>query len=373
MRFSTLPRCALLALAAIAGAAELTLVAPERSYVSPVSVEGTAPAGLPRVTRYGIIPSPVAATANGVTRSRLVTWDSLNLDGPALAIDARVDDRIALRTNGTSFTVRSPAGETRQVRVVPNLVSFFRLSESGAYRFTRADGTNGVTIRVYAPTVQPDPDQPVAVMTDGHSHRFPLPVAPTTDGLFCTSADPDLIVARAGSSVDIRANTTGTHLGAVRIGSATGPILGIVPVVGFTFDIKDALFPQPVDKDGNVPEREGITVLGAMDQPQRLRARVVMKPWVPNAKLTFTKFAHPAFFLKGATTFTVLSDGTPSSLGEAGMVTTVDADGVRVGTFDYTIYNPPKNGSQCVYLETRMLFGGEPTGVAKLFQRLIGR
>jgi len=126
-----------------------------------------------------------------------------------------------------------------------------------------------------------------------------------------------------------------------------------------------------VDAQGRPGTPGTLTVLGAAGEPQRFRARIVITPWVPNLKLTFTKFAHPAYFLGGATTFTVLSDGTRTTLDEPGFVVTTRADGTRVGTFDYTIYSPAGNRSQCVHITFRTLFPGAPAAVAWLTKRMV--
>lgn len=389
MSFPSFPRLALLALATLsAGAAELTLVAPARSYLSPVSIEGTMPGALPTVSRYGYLRSParslgpqawysdvlivpdlpavITVTAGAEQRSQTVTWETIDLDGAPLALVARPWQMISLRGVGNRIEVRAPSGITSLAWATPGEPRLFTLRQPGEHRFRRPDGVGGVTVRVYAATVRQNPNQPVAVLVDDSSYVFPLPIAPHSDEVFCTSADPDLIVARSGSGVALRPRTAGTHLGAVRLGSATGPILAVVPVVGYNLDVSKALYPLAVADDGSVPAPDTLTVIGSETSAQRLRARIVMKPWVPNVKLVFTKFAHPATFLGGATTFAVRTDGSPSTLGEAGFVTSLAADGTRIGTFDYTINNPAGNDSQCARLDSRTLFSDVPTGIAWL-------
>lgn len=387
MRFTSIHRLALLALVAgVAGAAELTMVAPATSYFSPVCIEGTmAGDRLPKVRRYGIggahvrrlgpeawysnvrlfpdIPAVVTAGVGADRVKHVITWTSIDVDGPAVALTARAGDAIAIRTAGRRIQAIAPTA-TRLLRTLPGLPIRYTLTKPGSYRFAPPGGDGGVTVRVLAMPLEPDSDQPVALLADNRARRFPLPEG--SDGLDVSSADPDLSVARAGSGVDLRVRTPGTHLGAVRLGTRTGPILGLVPVIGFAIDTRDALQPLPVAADGTASEPGVLTVIGDAVSPQRFRARIVMKPWVPNVKLTFTKFAHRAYFLGGATTFEVRTDRTPSTLGEPGFVVTTDEDGVRIGTFDYSIFSPPGNRSHCVRIVYRTLFSGEPSGIAWL-------
>jgi hypothetical protein len=115
-----------------------------------------------------------------------------------------------------------------------------------------------------------------------------------------------------------------------RLGSETGPALSIIQVNEFTLQDTAAI---GVCINGNGVGTSTFT----------------MHPYIPNQIFDFNMFAHSSTFLGGATSFTVNTSDSQSSLGEQGFQQVYNpTTGATDGVFQYTIEVPPGETMYCI-------------------------
>jgi hypothetical protein len=115
-----------------------------------------------------------------------------------------------------------------------------------------------------------------------------------------------------------------------RLGSSTGPALSIIPVNEFTFDDTSAV---------------GLMIANGADSGV---ATFTMHPFIPSMEFDFNMFAHTSTFLGGATSFTINTSESLSSLGETGFQQVYNpTTGEYDGRFQYTIEMPSDESMYC--------------------------
>lgn len=116
----------------------------------------------------------------------------------------------------------------------------------------------------------------------------------------------------------------------MRVG-ATGSLLQLAPVSGYSTAFSDA-HEEVVKPDGS----------------KICWASMTIYPFVKNVSFVLSTRAHKATFLGGATTMTIATDGSASSLGEAGYKSVVLPDGRTIGSFEFKVLFPPGETKWCL-------------------------
>jgi len=354
----------------------LTARVPQHTYVSPACIEGSFANALPSIL-VNDLPAPsltlggtlwyanvplLTATTNAVsiqegttTLDQIITWDVMDVDGLTInTLSARVSDSIAVMSSlGGSINITHPDGTL--TTLAPNVVTqYVTLTSAGQWTISNASNSSSISIAVFDGSFAVDPAHPLSIEQNG-VYAIDLSsyteLQPNASSLVFVSQDPELSVQQSGSQLQITGYNIGSRYGSVRIGSTTGPILAPLPTTCFaisgwgsqTYVMPDGS-PIPNDYVG------GPDLIQFTDAANNSRfvSTLTITPYVPNVTITITKFAHPTTFIGGATTFTIATDGSPSSLGENGFaVSTVN--GVQVGTFSFTMISPPDApGTYCL-------------------------
>jgi hypothetical protein len=307
-------------------------------------------------TPLGITLSPTAATNVSVTAtdgpftntaSQDITWTATDLAGQNSSSDTvtiRMGDSLLLTASG-SGTVLTIDPDGNGVQFTDALGNNFPYQYSTAGTYTAQawiDGNSMGTLTVVVVSLvelKPVDIQVgytrVQAVADSE-YRTISPIGEVSDIYFTSNNQFLLTVTETVVSETSSLNMTpltqpGNMFMLARLGSATGPSLSVIAVNEFTLDDTAA---QGVWINPN-------TGAGT--------ATFTMHPFLPGMIFDFDMFAHTSTFLNGATSFTVNTSDTESSLGEPGFQqlynsTTGEMDGV----FTYTVDMPPDETIYCI-------------------------
>lgn len=364
-----------------------SLSVPAQTYVSPVCIEGYSTSAPLVVLTVGGVVKPTnqigvhtwyanvnlsadvttavvsAYKTAKVTKSTI--WKSFDFQAStSLTLNARVGDRVNLKSTDV-ITQVSPTGSTI---VVSGPVA---CTSAGTWTFSSTG--RSLTLKVYGMMFAQDPKQPVSCrLSKTIPWVYPVPVLPDSASLFTSGEDTRTTATLSGDNVSILGTALGCRNILLRHTSATGPIVACVPVQTWDYDVTGIAHAPLVYPDGSTPDPTyaGITILSSATAPRRMDCTLILKPYVPNLRLSIVKFAHASTFIGGATSFTVLTDGSATSLGEAGFVVKPDASYGSIGVLHFTMLAPAAGDTyHCVNILTSVLYHGvytptSPTTVA---------
>lgn len=356
-------------------ATSLTLQAPAHTYLSPACIEGTYASVLPGVTtsEYTAEPNVLGdhmwfanvPLLTGVTNDLTVqegltsiesqiTWDIIAIDAPQIAtLSARVADSVALESiSGSGLSILHPDGTTTTLS--PSLTTrYVTFDAPGVWTISAAGASASLVVGVYDGTFRIDSLHPLAIE---QNIQYDIDMSlysqlhPNAANLLYVSQDTGLTVSSQPGHILVKGNTIGTRYGSVRLGAINGPILAPITVTCFTLTGWGNV--RSIMSDGSaLPAYSGagepqlVDVSDGNGQARR-RITLTMTPYVPNVTLFVTKFAHPTSFSNGYTNFSVVTDGSASSIGEPGF-TTATIDGQQVGQFAFDLFS--QNGAPATY------------------------
>ena len=133
-----------------------------------------------------------------------------------------------------------------------------------------------------------------------------------------------------------------------RISGGNHAILLTVPVQPYQVEaISEKIIPTPGRSTTTIVSFMKDSSYAAELPPVSLQVKIRVTPYVSDLAFEFSRFAHRSTFLGGASEFTVLANGTPSSLGEPGFIR-IQEGAVEVGEFTYLVFKPRNEVSTCV-------------------------
>lgn len=313
----------------------------------------------------------VTATGDGLTASRAVTWTAIDLRAPAVAsLDTGVGARVALVADSIALA-DGPDGAMPIPPAIDGVVTV-ALTQGGTYRFTGPGGAQ-LTVRVFAVTTEPDPATPLALRTGWPGSNLgpvsALPIVPDP-GAVTVTADGVQVSRLANGTLALQSGTPGPKELLLRVGGANGPVVASVPVIFFDLRVGTPVQVMPDGAPLPVGEPGSLVIYGAPTDHTRYRLPVTITPAVPNVRVTLEKFAHDGYFAGGATTVTVSSNGSLSSVGEPGFA---PIDGALIHPLSLWI---PPGKAMTTCLQTRVITTirgwsvseAVPAGVASLHQ-----
>lgn len=353
----------------------ITMLAPATSFTSPACVHlnaaarPTLSAGQGAINMggrhwYADVPldadasTAIAATLGSNAASQSITWVTLPLSTVQSPLTVRRGDAIRVAIPPSGVTVLTPQGST-EVWAGPETHTV-TLSTIGSYQFL-VDGQVRLSVDVvgFPVDLHSLTDRSLAL----HRNRT-VTFTVTADGIppgIVLEASPFLTLNRAArGQVSLSSSILGKGALWFRLATDPNAILFAAPVTTFDLTAVDEIGLEPTAEPGSTLSAylEGAADTASLP-PVPLRVTLRLTPYIPDLRLEFSRFAHRSTFLGGVSEFTVFSDGSPSSLGESGML--VGGDGAaQYGEFSYTVYKPRNEVSTCVRVVPKQVFPDLP-------------
>ncbi|MBA3938256.1 MAG: hypothetical protein H0X38_12400 [Planctomycetes bacterium] len=279
----------------------------------------------------------VSVSSGGETQSRSVAWSPIDLAAPpASPVLVRVGDQVLVKARaGHVPTLTKAYGTPINLTTTGGGFYLATLPSDGHFSISDGAGGAGAAVTAFAVNVASSfRSGTVEVDADG-TVQVPIPVLPS-DALTATlpgTFEADLKVASDATlagTADIQVFNAGASAKSyLRIGTG-GPILGVANISGYKLTSGAANI-DTVNADGS---KSGI-------------ADVLIYPYFKNLDYSFAMRVHTATFKGGATSFTVKTDGTASSLGETGFAQVTLADGRIAGKFSMRVLFPAGETKWC--------------------------
>lgn len=337
----------------------------EGSSILPVTVNGTSANNLGGVRWYADVPlqegGPTAISIINPTQSTagVASWKVIDLVQPEIStLQIRLGDaiRVSVPLEGASYAL--PSGYSTPL--APSATVLVRPAVPGIHRFHK-NGQTLLSVEVAGFDVD---------VTAVHGRylalqRFKnvalaLPAASIPGNIVMEQSLKLTVTKTSLTSVIFRSDSLDRGFFWFRIAGGNRAVLLAVPVQPFDLNVVGE---TPISASN--PTSTNIVLFmknsayAATLPPEALRVKISITPYLPDLRLNFERFAHQSTFLGGVSSFSVLTDGSNSSLGEIGF-SHFTRGGIEIGEFSYTVYKPRNEVSTCVLLSGSQLLPAFP-------------
>lgn len=303
-------------------------------------------------------PTAITATLGSQAVSQSVMWATVSLSAEQSPLTVRRGDAIRVAIPPSGATVVTPQGST-EAWSGPETHAVV-LSTIGTYRFL-VDGQVRLSVAVvgFPVDLHPLADRSLAL----HRNRtvtFTVAAEGIPPGIALETSPFVTLHRTERGQVSLSSGILGKGALWFHLAADANAILFAAPITTFDITAVDEVGLETTAEPGSTLSAylEGAADTATLP-PVPLRVTLRLTPYIPDLRLEFSRFAHRSTFLGGVSEFTVSCDGSPSSLGEPGMLVVGNGPG-QYGEFSYTVHKPRNEVSTCVRVVPKQVFPDLP-------------